>query len=175
MFRNMMAVGCANLLRRNLNITNGNISIRKIADRFNIDLCIEDFVTEIDGISFLDDDVAAIAINSRLTTDQAVEVFLHEVFHIITGMMSNREYMHIYTKLHGESTDDDELACDYFSRAVLMPENEFIKAFKMYTNNECRIIERLANKFGVTIISVVERIIDLNLKMKRRELIKEVA
>lgn len=119
---------------------------------------------EMKGISIYYEKFPIIAINNKDYERAKTFSLIHEMAHLIRRSSS------LCLIDFNERNDDEEKICDRIAAEVLMPTEEFKVVtesfYKTHTSWSEECLSRIADKFGVSIFSVIRRLHDLNIISK---------
>lgn len=114
---------------------------------------------EMKGISVYYDEFPIIAVNNKDYERAKTFSLMHELAHLIRRSSS------LCLIDFSERNDDEEKLCDKIAAEILMPADTFKNViasfYKTYTcwSNEC--LNNIADKFGVSVFSVIRRLYDV--------------
>lgn len=128
---------------------------------------------EMKGISIYYDEFPIIAVNNKDYERAKTFSLMHEMAHLVRRSSS------LCLIDFNERNDDEEKICDRIAAEVLMPADAFKNVtelfFKLYNcwSDEC--LNHIADKFGVSVFSVIRRLHDINVinKVQYLNLYKE--
>lgn len=105
----------------------------------------------------------------RGNTNDVLKVLFHEIWHFISDRISDDISDETYNSDYSEvSVNPREASANYFTRAMLLPEEEFVKNVinNVDSNGMCNIFA-VARMFNVSYVDVIARGNDLSLWNKK--------
>ncbi len=123
---------------------------------------------EMKGISIYYDEFPIIAVNNKDYERAKAFSLMHEMAHLVRRSSS------LCLIDFNERNDDEEKICDRIAAEVLMPERAFKNVvdtfYKVYSSWSEECLNHIADKFGVSVFSVIRRLHDVNVINKAQYL-----
>jgi len=148
-----------------------------IENNFNVLVIIANLKRDIRGFSVFYRDIGLIMINALDDEKKSKFTILHEFYHIVLNFKSkNKESFLVDIKDFLDSLNEkEERLCNKFASSVLISDEQLLKEIKKYKNARLEeLIEKLSKKFGVSKSVVILKILESDIKIIRKDKIKEL-